>query len=173
MTQKPNQQEQSSEIEAAIQERFASLPEAVRNAVADESVEKKLRALASKYKLHLDQWVVLENEIMMTLIGLEEPENMAKNVAKEVGTDEETAQKIVNDIAREIFTPIREKLQGSLTREPLTRESKKVSHTPETPKETEPGKKEKTRPSDSTEYRSGQTSTERLDVQDDPYRESI
>jgi len=143
-----------------IQERFAELPPAVQAAVTDASVEKKLRALATKYKLHLDKWVLLENEIMMTLLGIDEPENMAKNVAEEVGVSQDVAQQIVNDIALQVFKPIREQMQGSLDHEATERDIVPV-------------KSQKAAPSDTTAYKAGQNSFERQDVQEDPYRESI
>lgn len=152
------------EHDKLIQERFAELPESVQQAVSDASVEKKLRALAEKYKLHLDQWVLLENEIMLTLLGIEEPEDMAKNVAKEVNIDEGLAQELVNDIALQIFKPIREQMQGTLDRESIQRKS-----VPTTP--VEPAAKRA--PSDSSAYKPGENSNERRDVQEDPYRESI
>ena len=157
-------------VKNMLRERFAELPEAVQRAVTDASVEKKLRALAAKYKLHLDQWVLLENEIMLTLLGLEAPENMVKNVAKEVHVDEALAQQIVNDIALQVFQPIRKQIQGELDHEPLKRKSVPVGKGAATPEKAE---REKIAPSDSSAYKPGQKSTERRDVQEDPYRESI
>jgi len=159
-----------SEQEQIIQDRFSELPEAVQNAVTDASVEEKLRALAEKYKLHLDQWVLLENEIMLTLLGLEDPEDMAKNVAKEVNIAEELAQEIVNDIAVQVFKPIREQMQGSLDSEATNREVRPVGQSTETKVASTT---EKAAPSDTTAYKPGESSLERRDVQEDPYRESI
>ena len=174
-----------------IKEQFEELPESVQAAVEDAGVEKKLRALSEKYKLHLDQWVLLENEIMLTLLGLAEPEDMVANVAKEVGIDKELAQKIVNDIAVQVFGPIRAQLQGTLRREGDRRETVEVpimggtneqkrreaidtllkKKTPEQDANTTDA--EKTAPTDSAAYAPGQNSMERSNVQDDPYRESI
>ncbi|MAZ67269.1 hypothetical protein CL652_00670 [bacterium] len=152
-----------------IEERFAELPESVQQAVTDASVEKKLRALAAKYKLHLDQWVLLENEIMLTLLGLEEPENMAANVAKEVQIKNDVAQKLVNDIALEIFKPIREHMQEALDSDAIRRKNVLVgagaTNTGSTIR--------KAAPSDTSAYKPGENSSQRRDVQEDPYRESI
>lgn len=156
---------EQEQYDKVIQERFAELPESVQQAVNDASVEKKLRGLAQKYKLHLDQWVLLENEIMLTLLGLEEPQNMAKNVAKEVNIDEDLAQQLVNDIALQVFKPIREQMQGTLDRESIQRKS--------VPTNTGAQQVEKRVPSDSSAYKPGENSNARRDVQEDPYRESI
>jgi len=161
-------QEKISE-HSIIQERFAELPATVQQAVTDASVEQKLRALSAKYKLHLDQWVLLENEILLTLLGLEDPEDMAKNVAKEVGIKEELAQQLVNDIALEVFKPIREHMQGALDSEASKRGTVGVG-AGSAPAST--GAK-KVAPSDTSAYKPGESSTNRRDVQEDPYRESI
>ncbi len=161
----PNQE---TEFNTLIEEKFAELPEAIQNAITDASVEKKLRSMAEKYKLHLDKWVVLENEIMLTLLGLEEPRDMAKNIAKEVNIEKGEAQKLVNDIAVEIFKPIREQMQGTLDSEAIKRETVPVGQ-----KEKEHTAVKKVTPSDTSAYKVGESSTERSDVQEDPYRESI
>ena len=160
----------------------------MRNAVKGAEVEKKLRALSSKYKLHLDQWVLLENEIMLTLLGLEEAENMAANIAKEGGVDTELAQQIVNDIAVQVFRPIRQQLQGTVGKKGDRRETVAVpvmgSNNDEKRQEAidvllkkkvpeEETSAEKNAPTDSAAYKPGQSSAERQDVQEDPYRESI
>jgi len=156
--------EKEKTFDSIIEERFAELPEAVQQAVTDASVEEKLRELSSKYKLHLDQWVLLENEIMLTLLGLENPKDMAKNVAKEVNIDEELAQKLVNDIAVQVFKPIREQMQGHLDSESIQRKSVAVGRNKEV---------QKVSPSDTSAYKAGESSVERTDTQEDPYRESI
>ena len=151
-----------------IQERFAELPKAVQDAVTDASVQQKLRALAAKHKLHLDQWVLLEDQIMLTLLGIEEPEKMVQNVAREVGTTTEIAQKIVNDIALEVFKPIREQMQGALDHGQNDRKSTATQQT-NAPDAT---LQAKVAPTDTLAYKPGESSAQRRDVQEDPYRES-
>lgn len=151
-------------LDEIIDERFTELPQAVQDALTDVGVEQKLRVLSSSYKLHLDQWVLLENEIMLTLLGIEDPKNMAKNISKEVGIDDATAQKLVADIAVQIFKPIREQMQVTLDNESIQRTATAS---------TVNLKKAKSAPSDTTAYKSGEKSSERREVQEDPYRESI
>ena len=107
--------------------------------------------------------VLLENEIMLTLLGLEEPEDMAKNISKEVGIDDDTAQKLVADIALQVFKPIRERMQITLGNDSVRKTATPTTHVPET----------KSAPSDTTAYKTGEKSSQRRDVQEDPYRESL
>lgn len=160
--------DKEKDLNKIFEERFAELPEAIQKAVTDASVEKKLRALSAKHKLHLDQWVLLENEIMLTLLGLEDPKEMAKNISKEVGIEKNLAQKLVNDIAIEIFKPIREQMQGTLDSEAIKRKIVPVGQ-----KENAHTTVKKVAPSDTSAYQAGQKSVDRNDVQEDPYRESI
>ncbi|PCI89627.1 hypothetical protein COB18_03700 [Candidatus Kaiserbacteria bacterium] len=146
----------------AIKKRFAELPAIVQQAITDASIETKLRALAETHKLHLDQWVLLENQIMLTLIGLEDPKNMAKNIAAKVGVSDEIAKKLVADIAAQVFQPIRKMMQHADVPDPTKKEEP-----------TEVAPTEKMTPSDTSAYKTGESSTERRDVQEDPYRESI
>jgi hypothetical protein len=156
--------------------------------VTSAEVEKKLRALAQKHKLHLDQWVLLENEIMLTLLGLEEPENMASNIAKQVRVDADTAQAIVNDIATLVFAPIRQSLQqgapGEGTRPTVKSTVQSDSDglvmpgqapAAQEPTETAEAANTKSRPTDLSgpAYQTGSSSLARKNVVGDPYREPV
>ena len=174
--------------EGLLKERFAELPPAIQRAITDARVETHLRTLAQKHKLHLDRWVVLENQIMLVLLGLEKPQNMVGNIVKEVGVDADTAQSIVNDIVAQVFQPIREQMRQQLDKS--GREAHADREATDTPSEAptvsrESGEgvestpdtlhthMEKKRPSDSVVYKPGESSTSRRDVDEDPYRESI
>ena len=109
-----------------LQERLATLPPVVKDAIAGAEVENHLRQLSDKHKLHLDQWQLLENEVMMTLIGLQSAENLEENIKKEVGLEEELARELANDIATEVFDPIRKEMERQL------------AHPDAQPEETEP-----------------------------------
>lgn len=181
-------QQTQTTVQQELAERFAQLPQSVQEAVTSAEVEKKLRALAQKHKLHLDQWVLLENEIMLTLLGLEDPENMATNIAKQVRVGADTAQAIVNDIATLVFAPIRQTLQqgapGEGTR-PMVKSTVQSDsdglvipgQTPapqETPSTIE-ASNTKNRPTDlsGSAYQTGTSSVARKNVVGDPYREPV
>lgn len=177
MTTKPN-------IQQELAERFAALPKSVQDVVTSADVEKKLRALSQKHKLHLDQWVLLENEIMLTLLGVEDPEDMAANIAKEVRVTPEVAQAIVADIATLVFAPIRQALQQGIPGDALTRQT--TTNTVQSdaaglvmPNQQNTDAQEplttKQKPTDLSgpAYQSGTSSTARKNVVGDPYREPV
>lgn len=141
---------------------LSELPKQVQTAVANANVEKKLRNLAKTYALHLDKWGILEQEIMLTLVGTKDAQQMPANVSKALGVNMSTAQAMVNDIAINIFKPIREELQDEL-------ENKKERAVAElTGADVKPPK-----PPSQSYHDTGLKSSDRADIENDPYRESV
>ncbi len=97
-----------------LSDAFSSLPKALQESISSSDVQAKLRDLAEVHKLHLDKWSLLENEIMMVLLGLTEPNDLAKNISKETGLPLEQSQEITDSVTKIIFTPIQEKLRETL-----------------------------------------------------------
>lgn len=102
------------DIEAALKAQFAELPKAVQKAILSSHVEASLQALAKKYQIHLDQWVHLENEVMMVLLGLRTIGSLAGHIEEEAEVDKATAEALANDISDTVFEPIREELAREL-----------------------------------------------------------
>ncbi len=97
-----------------LEEQFDALPKVVRDAIMSGHVEEKFQKLAEKHKLHLDQWQQVENLIMLTVLGLSEPENLVGKIVAETNIGRERADEIVNDVAVTVFKPIREELEREL-----------------------------------------------------------
>lgn len=106
--------DQQTNFAQVMQERFSKLPPSVQAAITSAEVETHLRELAKTNQLHLDQWNLLENEVMLTLLGLQESSQLKDNIIKEVGVSEDIATKLATDIAEHVFQPIREELERQL-----------------------------------------------------------
>ncbi len=170
-----------------IQERFKLLPKVVQDAITSADVAQHLRELANVHKLHLDQWETLENQVMLTLLGVENSEDLQKNVEGEVKVDTETAKALTADISRLVFEPIRQELERELDHPEaqaekvssveaargaiLSNTAKPAPVAPATPPAAPPSEKVARAPV-SEGYKSGETSAARASVHDDPYRES-
>ncbi|QQG38030.1 MAG: hypothetical protein HYS26_00540 [Candidatus Kaiserbacteria bacterium] len=102
------------DLDKKIAERLKELPKVVRDAIESADVENLLRKMADTHKLHLDQWERLENEVMLTLLGFSEINELQANIGREVGVDEKTAAALAGDISKEVFEPIREELERQL-----------------------------------------------------------
>lgn len=189
----------SQELRQLIEERLASLPPVVQQAIASSDIQAHLRGLSTTHKLHLDQWESLEHEVMMTLLGIHAVEDLEKNIVTEVNVPPEIARTLAENINNIVFEPIRQELERQLEHpdaqvkevssvEAAGAEALAIAHaTPEsaapaptlpvapavipaTPPAAVPDVKV-TRPSESSLYKPGQTSAQRAEVHDDPYRE--
>jgi len=105
---------EQKQLDEKLQERFKQLPPVVQNAITSAEVEKHLRELGDRHKLHLDQWETLENEVMLTLLGFQPAEDLAQNLQSEVGVDSTTAKALATDISNIVFEPIRLELEQQL-----------------------------------------------------------
>ena len=104
----------ATELEIALKERYDKLPKVVQDAIMSADVEKRMRELADTNKLHIDQWQTLENEVMLTLLGVKPIEDLEKNIKKEVGVFDEIAATLAGNISKIVFEPIRQELERQL-----------------------------------------------------------
>lgn len=100
--------------QAELKKRFAELPAPVQRAITSVDVQKQLREAADRHKLHLDQWEILENEVLMTLFGITPIEELQKSIQNEVKVPAEVAAELATDISRIVFDPIRHELERQL-----------------------------------------------------------
>ncbi len=173
------------ELNKQIGERFKKLPKVVQDAITSADVEKHLRELADTHKLHLDQWQSLENEVMMTLLGFQPSEELAANIASEVGIPQALADTLASDISKIVFEPVRQELERELgnpqakdvpatqietVRAQILSQEKPVPVAAATPPSPAPTEKAVRAPI-SESYKAGEASTDRKSIHDDPYRE--
>lgn len=111
------------ELNEKLRERFKELPKVLQDAITSADVEKQLRELATKHKLHLDQWQLLENEVILTLIGFQPAEELADNLKKDLEMPEEMALALATDISAIVFEPVRQELERELEH-PAAKEEK-------------------------------------------------
>jgi hypothetical protein len=178
-------------LDAKIAERFKQLPKVVQDAITSADVEQRMRALADTQKLHLDQWEALENEVMLALLGFQPIEDLQKNIKSEVGVTDEMAKTLTEEVSKIVFEPVRQELERQLEHPDakaaqmsgVEQAQKEILGTPAAPAALStpavlpatppaPAKEEKAvRAPVSETYKSGQTSMERKEVHEDPYRE--
>lgn len=102
------------ETKRQLEERLAALPEVVRNAISSTDVQKQLRAVSDNHQLHIDQWGKLENEVMLSLLGFQNPADLPANIQSEIGVSADIAQSLATDINTIVFEPIRQELERQL-----------------------------------------------------------
>lgn len=166
-----------------IAARFAELPKIVQDAITSAQIEKHMREISREHQLHLDLWGLLENQVMLTVMGVQRAEDLARNVSLAIGVDDATAKSIAEDISRIVFNPIRLELEHKLAEietPPKTAASaapngsdpdeQAAAIAPIAPVPAPPETRSK-RASLSDSYTPGATSSTRKDVESDPYRE--
>ena len=97
-----------------IQEQFELLPKVVQDAINSTKMEEQFQTLVKKHGLHIDQWDALEDQIMLTVLGLADPEELEEYAIKEIGIEPEKARAVIDDVAVTVFKPIREELDREL-----------------------------------------------------------
>ena len=103
-----------AELNETLRNRYKQLPKILQDAITSADIEQHLRSLADTNKLHLDQWQLLENEVMMTLLGFQAPEDLTANLEKNVGLEHELSRTLAENISKAVFEPIRQQLEQNL-----------------------------------------------------------
>lgn len=100
----------NQEIEKLIQDQFQSLPESIQKVITESRWENKVRNLAKRYHLHIDQETDIENQTLLTMLGFEVPEDFVKNLIENANLHDDEAEVIAKEIDRDVFQMIREQL---------------------------------------------------------------
>ena len=99
------------EFERIIAERLAALPPDVKRAISDSRLDGQLLEVAQKNHLRVDESKVLENEVMLALLGVEPLSDFNSNFERHANLSPESAATVSDDVNRLIFAPIRESLK--------------------------------------------------------------
>lgn len=98
-----------------LQESLQAFIENVPAEVKDFLLEKKYvlvaTTLAQRYELQIKQTTVLENELLLMLIGVENPQEVS-NVLINNGFDKNNIDNIMHDIEIMVFSPLQEKMRA-------------------------------------------------------------
>jgi hypothetical protein len=113
----------NTEMSAALAERFNSLPKIVQDAIMSADVQAHLRELAKTHKLHVDQWQVLENNVMLTLLGFQPAGELQKNLKEDLEIADEAAHNLSEAISSGVFAPIRSEMEKNLDHPTVVQEA--------------------------------------------------
>lgn len=184
----------SVDLNKALAERFSTLPKVVQDAITSADVQKHLRDLAEHHKLHVDQWQVLENNVMLTLLGFQPVAELTQHLKRDLSITEEVATELAQSISEMVFAPIRGEMERALSHPTATQEvlsdveavraqelnttSQPASAAPATPAVTpatppSPAPEQKAERTQIAPTYTGSASHERKTIEGDPYREQI
>lgn len=100
----------SDENKKIIYEQFQTLPKIIQDTILNSNWQEKIRRIVKNNNLHLDQGAAIENLVLITMLGIETPENFVENAKEYAEVTEEQAYTISNEVEREVFSDIRKKL---------------------------------------------------------------
>lgn len=126
-----NQDQPELTLEESVKQVMQTLPPVIREYLSQGRYTPVARNLMAKYGLRIDQGGVLEREIMLLLMGIENPDEFSKALAEEAKLDQKTINGIVEDINTQIFVPLRDEMQkGSAV---VSEATKPVTSQPQQP----------------------------------------
>lgn len=119
-----NQDTKELTVEESIQQVMQTLPPVIREYLAQEKYTPIARAIMAKYSMRIDQGGVLEREIMLLLMGVDDPSEFTRALSEEARLDQETVASIVQDVNTQIFGPLRQE-EEKQSRQALVQQNKK------------------------------------------------
>ncbi len=109
---------QEPTLDESIQQVMQTLPPVIRDYLSAGKYTEVAKGLITKYGLHVDQGGILEREIMLLLMGIENPTEFINALIEEAKLDAKVVENIVKDVNDQIFAPLKEAEMKSDTTEP-------------------------------------------------------
>ena len=109
-------QQKELTLEESVKQVMQTLPPVLRNYLASGKYSLVAKNLMTKYGLHIDQGTVLEREIMLLLMGIENPDEFANALKTDALISEDVMRSITTDVNQEIFVPLRKQMQNEATK---------------------------------------------------------
>src|SRR5450756_491476 len=103
-----DQNQQKLTFDESVAQVMQTLPPVIRAYLTEGKYTAVAKGLMTKYGLRIDQGGVLEREIMLLLMGIENPDEFTQALVEEAKFDQKTITSIVQDINTQIFIPLRE-----------------------------------------------------------------
>ncbi len=98
-----------SDVPSVVQ----SLPTPIRTFLTDGSAESTVQTITQKNHLHANQSTIIERDLLLTLMGIQEPSSLPQTLSKDAGLDEKTLQNVLRDMDTLVFVPLHKAMQSS------------------------------------------------------------
>lgn len=108
-----NQDQTEPTLEESLRQVMRTLPPPIRRYLSERKYSVVAKNLMNKYDLHLDQGGILEREIMLLLMGTENPDEFAESLKNEAAISEDIVQNIMVDVNQEIFIPLQREVRNA------------------------------------------------------------
>lgn len=108
-----------------IEEKFNSLPEEIQDIIYSPVTERTITEIGEKYQLHLDKVDVLIEATEDIMTGDVRANDFISHIVKTLEIPQETAEKIGQEIDQQVFEKIRDSIKSLHKEEP--QEEKKTT----------------------------------------------
>ena len=93
-----------------LEEKYRSLPEDLKEVLAEVKTAETIYNIGQKNNLHVDQIGELADEVGLVMLGLTKTEEFISHLKNRLQLDQATAEQITREVNGQIFLPIRESL---------------------------------------------------------------
>ena len=93
-----------------IQDAFEKLPQDVQTALTSVDLNNKVKSIAERYNLHMDQLGNLVDEVGLVMLGLQKSSSFIDGLCSRLSIDARIAENITRDINTDIFSSIKQHL---------------------------------------------------------------
>lgn len=107
-----NQNQKELTYDESVKQVMQTLPPVIRSYLSQGKSTMVAKSLMIKYGLRIDQVSILEREIMLLLMGIENPDEFTQALSEEAKLEKKIIENIVQDINTQIFVPLRERMRG-------------------------------------------------------------
>lgn len=108
----PAADDQFADIKAEMAQRYALLPEDIKQTIVSTNYQQKLFDIAKAHKLTFEELNTLELETTMVLLGMTPPGEYRDEIQIELKkNDDAEVDAIVKDVNDQVFAPVRQALQ--------------------------------------------------------------
>src|SRR5437016_5639315 len=94
-------------LDESVKQVMRTLPPFIREYLSQGKYTSVAQGLMAKYKLRIDQGSVLERELMLLLMGIENPSEFVQALTEEAHIDQQTVNSLTKDINDQVFLPLR------------------------------------------------------------------
>lgn len=114
-------QESSLTLEQSVAQVLQTLPPPIRTYLQSGQHSLVAQDLMNRYRLHADQAAILEREVMLLIMGLEEPQEFEDALVHEASIPIEMVAQINEELNKSIFIPLRDQMRKAPAPAPVSR----------------------------------------------------
>jgi len=100
------------DIQQQIINRLGELPVDVRAAIESADTSARVQAVGAKHGLHVDQIGLLEDAVMLVLLGFVNPGDFTRDIGEQLSLPAKDAATIAEEISEAVFVPVHESMQA-------------------------------------------------------------